>query len=104
MPQIVPLNPVPSQTLNILLNDQDCTINVYQKFYGVYIDVIVDNELVIGGVVGLDRNWIVRSEYLGFVGDLSFIDTQGSENHDYTMFGSEFLLFYFTPEEVMAMA
>lgn len=102
MPSVIPLQPVPSQTLNVLLNNQDCTINVYQKFYGLFIDLYSGDELVIAGVIGWDRNWIVRSKYLGFDGDLSFIDTQGNQDHDYTSLGSEFLLFYFTPDEVAA--
>lgn len=99
MPQIIPLQATPNQTVQVVLGDQACTINVYQKLYGLFIDLYVDNELIIGGVIGFDRNWIVRSKYLGFDGDLSFIDTQGHDDHDYSDLGAEFFLFYFSAAE-----
>ena len=48
--QIIPLQAVPSQTLNVNLNNQACTINVYQKSTGLFIDLLVNDALIIGGV------------------------------------------------------
>ena len=92
--QIIPTQPVPSQTLEILLASQDCQIKVYQKFYGLYCDLYVAGTLIIGGVICENLNRIVRDLYLGFVGDLCFYDSQGKSDPDYTGLGSRFLLVY----------
>ena len=100
--QVVPLNPIPAQQLSTLLNGQTCQIKVYQKFYGVFVDLYVSNSLIIGGVIAQDMNLIVRSLYLGFVGDLAFVDTQGDDDPDFTGLGSRFLLVYDTPADLAA--
>ena len=92
--QMVPLDPVPSQITNIVIAEQSCTIKVYQKFWGVFCDILVNNTPVIQGVLCLNKNYIVRSLYLGFKGDLAFFDTQGESDPTYTGLGSRFLLIY----------
>jgi len=107
--QIIPLQAIPSQTLAVSLGTQQCTINVYQKFYGVFLDLYSTNaisgplpSLIIGGQICQNINLIVRSLYLGFIGDLAFVDTQGTSNPIYTGLGTRFMLVYLTPEEVLA--
>jgi hypothetical protein len=51
---------------------------LYQKSTGFYCDLSVNGSLLIGGVICQNLNRIVRSLYLGFVGDLCFVDTQGT--------------------------
>lgn len=97
---IVPLQPVPAQELSVTLSDQVCQIRVWQKATGMFIDLYVDNALVIGGVLCENLNKIVRSAYLGFSGDLAFIDTQGSSDPDYAGLGSRFKLAYLDPTDV----
>lgn len=59
---------------------------VYRNTCPVYLDLLVvpvgggDAELVVGGVIAHHATRIVRDTYLGFVGDLAFYDTQGSED------------------------
>lgn len=98
--QIVPLNALPSQTENITLNGQICQINVYQKFYGIFVDLYVDNLLIIGGVIGQNLNRIVRYTYLGFSGDLCFYDTQGNDDPYYIGLGDRWQLIYLTPDDL----
>jgi hypothetical protein len=97
--QIVPLQPVPSQTVKVILNNQVCQINVYQKFFGLYVDILVNNSLIIGGVVCENLNRIVRSKYLGFIGDFTFFDTQGTDDPDYTGLGDQFVFCYIDPTD-----
>jgi len=97
---IVPLQAVPAQTVSILLNKQNCQLNVYKKFYELTMDVLVNGELIIGGVACWNLNRIVRSKYLGFVGDFAFFDTQGEDDPDWPGLGTQFLLMYFAPDEV----
>lgn len=100
MPLVVPLQPVPSQTVSVMLNNQACTINVYQKAAHLYVDLLVNNALIIGGVIAENLNVIVRSAYLGFIGDLAFYDTQpstitGPNDPVYTGLGSRYVLEYY---------
>lgn len=97
--QVVPLQPVPNQTVTIILSDQICKLNVYQTFYGLFMDVYVNNSLVIAGVICENLNRIVRSEYLGFVGDFFFYDTITNDDPDWTALGSQFQLLYAEPTD-----
>lgn len=97
---VVPLQSVPAQTVSVTLANQVCDIHVYQQTTGLYLDLAVANAPVIGGVIAHDRNRIVRSAYLGFTGDLAFVDTQGSDDPDHTGLADRFLLIYFSPEEL----
>jgi len=76
--QIIPIADVYSQTLSVQLAGQNCAINLYQKSTGFYADLYVNGALILGGVICQNLNRIVRSLYLGFIGDLCFYDTQGT--------------------------
>lgn len=97
MAQFIPLQALPNQQLNIQLANQPCTIHVRQNSTGMYLDLYVNNVLIIGGVICLNRVRIVRNAYLGFIGDLAFVDTQpGTHPMDpiYTGLGARFQLAY----------
>lgn len=94
MTQIIPTLATPSQTLSVRLAGQACRLHVYQKTTGLYVDLYVNDALLIGGVVARNGVRIVRDAYLGFVGDLAFADTQGNEDPDYTGLGSRWVLAY----------
>src|SRR5215469_1057381 len=89
---VVPLLTVPSQILPILLNGQNCNSNVYQRTTGLYVDLGVDQQLIIAGVLALDRVKIVRDAYLGFTGDLAFWDSQGGQDPDWTGLNTRYFL------------
>ena len=99
--QIIPLQPIPNQTLTVNLDGQICQLNVYQLGASLYIDVLVNNVLIIGGVICENLNRIVRSLYLGFQGDLAFIDGQGSSDPVYTGLGSRYSLAYVEADELL---
>ena len=60
---VVPLQPVPSQTVSVNLNNQACTINVYQKAFGMFCDLLVNDTLIIGGVI-VAGTWSLLRESL----------------------------------------
>lgn len=91
---VVPLLATPSQILQSSLGGQAVKLAIYQKLLGMYMDVYVDDALIIGGVLCENENRIVRSIYLGFVGDLMFYDTQGSDDPTYSTLGTRFVLLY----------
>lgn len=98
--QIIPLQPVPNQITSVILGDQICRIKVTQQISGIYCDLYVEDFLIIGGVLCLNLNRIVRSEYLGFQGELFFMDNQGEDDPIYTGLGGRFSLMYLSPEEI----
>ena len=97
---IVPLQAIPNQSVNIQLGGQSCKIDCYQTSFGLFVDLYVSGVLIIGGVIGQNLNRIVRDLYLGFVGDLTFIDNEGSIDPDFTGLGARFSLAYLTPDEL----
>ena len=121
VPTVIPLNPVPSQILNVTLAEQACTIRVYAKSITVpvsppdsiptdpptyepaqpvFVDLYVNDALIIGGVIARNRNLIVINTYLGFVGDLAFIDlnpppdNREGDDPEYAGLGSRWVLVY----------
>lgn len=100
MSQLVPIQALKSQQVQVQLNGQACTLNIYQQAFGLYIDVYVGATLIIAGVIAENLNRIVRSIYLGFSGDFTFWDTQGTENPVYTGLGSRWQLVYMEASEV----
>lgn len=86
---IVPLEAVPSQTVQVALGGQNTTINVNTRKPGtsgyvnllpptLFMDVLVDGSPIVQGVPCEALNLIVRSAYLGFVGDMIWIDNGAS--------------------------
>ncbi len=92
--QVIQIQDVSNQTVAVQLSGQSCTLNIYTLLSGLFCDVYTNGNLIIAGVVCEDRNRIVRDLYLGFVGDLSFIDTQGANDPSYPGLGSRYLLCY----------
>lgn len=92
--QVVPLSPIPSQVVNVVLGNQACTLKVYQKLTGVYLELYINGILIVGAIICEDRNRLVRSIYFGFIGDLCFMDNQGITDPEYTGFGDRYSLMY----------
>jgi hypothetical protein len=91
---LIPLEPTPAQTLTIALAGQNVRLIVSQKAFGLFVDVFVNDALVIGGVLARNLARIVRGKYLGFVGDIYFYDTQGMSDPAYAGLGSRYTLLY----------
>lgn len=97
---IIPLQAVPAQTVSVILGSQSCTISVYQKSVGVFFDLQLNGNTIVSGRVCRDRVKLVRSEYLGLIGDLFFADILGKEDPDYTGLGGRFVLVYLEADEI----
>ena len=78
--QTVPLQPVPSQSTKVVLGGQNCQILIYQKPQGCFVDINADGVDIVVGIIGRDAVPLVCREYTGFIGNLIFIDTQGSDD------------------------
>lgn len=98
--EIVPLQATPNQTVSLGLNGQATTIHIHQQSTGIFCDLYVAGVLIIGGVICENLNRIVRDTYLGFSGDLLFLDNQGTEDPYYTGLGSRWQLIYLAPSDL----
>lgn len=98
----VPVQPVASQTLRATLGGQACTVHLYQRSTGLFCDLSVADVLLIASVPVQNANLIVRSAYLGFVGDLAVYDTAGTDDPVYTGLGLRWLLVYVEAADLAA--
>jgi hypothetical protein len=102
--QTIPLIDTPSQSLRVLLASQSCRIDVRQFGASLYLDLYVSDVLIVGGVVCRNLGEIVLNDYLGFVGDLMFVDTQGASDPASPGLGTRFLLVYVEQADLDAAA
>lgn len=92
--QTVPLSAVPSQSFAVTLGGQNCQISIYMLDSLLYMDLAVNNAPIFTAVVCRNLNYMVREAYLGFIGDLAFIDTQGNNDPTYDGLGTRYVLVY----------
>ncbi|STM76703.1 Uncharacterised protein [Escherichia coli] len=62
------LSPVKAQQFTVTLGAQVCTIRLNQRTTGMYIDIIVNGEPCLYGVLCLNNNRIVRTDTCRFRG------------------------------------
>lgn len=101
--QQIPLEAVPSQTLNIVLGGQSCALSVYTlngydytdstlstPKANLYVDFSYNGVTVTTTAICLNlKRLLINRQYLGFSGDLMFIDTQGSDDPQYDGLANE---------------
>ncbi len=103
MMQVIPTQALPNQTLQVQLGNQACTLTIFQYTYGLFATLLVGTQDVVVSQPCQNGNRLVRDAYLGFSGDLAFVDTQGSDNPVYTALGTRFQLLYFTAADLAAL-
>lgn len=101
--QQIPLEAVPSQTLNIVLGGQSCALSVYTlngydytdstlstPKANLYVDFSYNGVTVTTTAICLNlKRLLINRQYLGFSGDLMFIDTQGGDDPQYDGLANE---------------
>lgn len=101
---VIPTQPTARQELQVQLSSQNVSLTIAQNSYGLFMDVYVNGILLVGGVICENLNRIVRMAYAGFIGDLAFVDIEGTTNPVYTGLGTRYVLCYFTPDELVGLA
>lgn len=106
--QVIPLSALPSQTLQFVAGGQNCQMSVYTNTGYDYSDLTLSTvksyiaiDFAYNGIqvtntqncLNLAR-LLKNRQYLGFVGDFMFVDTQGSEDPQYTGLGTRWVLLY----------
>jgi hypothetical protein len=87
---------------------EDGTVTVYDQERGrvivkrpaLFLDLAVNDRLILAGALCLEWTRLVRDAYFGFVGDLAFKDMQGSADPVSSGLGSRWFLFYMFPQEL----
>jgi hypothetical protein len=97
--QNIPLQPVPTQATKVVLGGQNVQLLIYQKPQGVFVDINADGVDIVAGIVARDAVPLMCRNYMGFIGNLLFVDTQGNSDPTYDGLGSRFSLVYLTAEE-----
>jgi hypothetical protein len=112
----IPLAAVPSQTLQFVAGGQNCQMSVYTKDGYDYGDVTLNTQkeyiaidFAYNGITVTsaqnclnEKRLLVNRQYLGFVGDFMFIDTQGVDDPQFAGLGSRWLLLYLEASDLPA--
>ncbi len=96
---VIPLQPVSSQTLKVVLDNQNCQITIQQKPQGVFVDLNADGTDIVLAALAQEVGPIVSRPYTGFRGNLMFLDTQGNADPEYIGMGTRWQLCYLGASE-----
>lgn len=96
----IPLQPIPSQEIQVILDGQNCTISVYWRFWKLYMDLMVDSEPVFTGAMCQLYQWVNQSPSILFSGGLMFVDALGEEAPCWDGLGSRWSLLYLDADEM----
>lgn len=99
--QTISIESKKSQTLSINLAGQLCVIRLIQRESFMYMDLTVNGNPIMQGVPCLYGNKMVGYSYLGFKGDLVFIDNDGQNDPFYEWLGSRYILYYIEESELV---
>ena len=97
---IIPIRAEPNQFLDVELAGQYCQINIYQKTQGLFLDLSANGVEIVTGILCHTSMKLVRYPSRGFIGDLMFIDQQGTSDPVYSGLGERWQLCYLTESEV----
>ena len=92
--QEIPLNPVAFQSIKVPLSGKSVQLDIQQRTNGLYINIWLSGKMIMAGIICQNKTWIVRAAYLGMPGDLTFVDTVGKSNPEYSGLGSRYRLYY----------
>ena len=91
----IPLKAIPNQRFNVVLNDQNCTIHLFQRGDYLYMDFTVDGKIIRTGAICLSATSILAYPTPYFNGYLFFTDVKRKNKEpNYAELGSRFLLCY----------
>lgn len=95
MLHIIPLNPIPNQSLSCTIGLQSLYITLNTRNDDqLFATVQANNELVIANRLCLNGSPLIGVDYLPIRGNLVFVDMQGNDNPYYKGLGSRFALVY----------
>ncbi|MCW6525278.1 hypothetical protein NFB71_02490 [Yersinia ruckeri] len=97
----VSIEPMKSQEFSVQLGGQRCDIRLIQRVSAIYMDLNVDGNPIMQGVPCYFGNRMVRYSYLGFKGDLLFLDSDGQNDPQWDGLGGRYQLFYLEEADIV---
>lgn len=97
--EVISLSKEPSQIVKTILGNQQVQILLQQKRQGLLVDVNMNGVDIVTGVIALNETPMVCREYIGFPGNLFFVDLEGKSDPTYDKLGERFNLVYFEQDE-----
>ena len=91
---IIPVDAIPSQTFEIQLGDKTCRLEFLTRGVFLYMNLSVDGEEKINGVICLNNTDLVQYDTIDIGGKLYFTDTQGELDPLYWGLNDRWLLIY----------
>ncbi len=92
--QIIPILATPNQEFQVVLDNQNCTINLRWQQRRLYLSLFIAQQPVITGAICQSWSTIVQIPDFAFRGALSFIDTDGDSSPHWSGLGTRWLLVY----------
>ncbi len=92
----IPLSNVPSKIYKMLLNDQECTIKLYQKGKNMFFDLQVGAEQICTGAICLNLVPIIQNSNPHFTGNFVFVDIFGDTAPYFEGLNERYFLVYVT--------
>lgn len=103
----IPLSALPNQILSIVLNEQNCRLQVRARGHALYLDLEVNNQPVQYGALMIPKAPLITVSNTTFHGQLRLIDSKSKPDYPrapyYQGLGTRFLLYYLTPEEELSL-
>jgi len=93
----IPVSAGINQKLTVVLGGQLCSISIYENNLGLFMDLSVNNTNIQAGVICQNNNPMFASLYLGFYGQLKWVDTQGSSDPTLSGLGTRYKLYWLRP-------
>lgn len=94
---VIPAQAVANQELACILDGVLARITLTTTNYGLFADVIYNDQPVANGRLCLDRTDINPDRYRGLPQFLGFADLQGGDDPRFAEFGTRFVLIYGDP-------
>lgn len=95
----IPVSNEPNKTYKVLLENQECTIKLYQKGKNLFLDLQVGAEQICYGAICLNLVPIVQVSSAYFSGNFVFVDPLGDTAPQFEGLGERYFLVYFTEDE-----
>ncbi len=94
----IPVSNEPNKTYKVLLENQECTIKLYQKGKNIFLDLQVGAEQICYGAICLNLVPIVQVSSTAFSGNFVFVDILGDSAPQYEEIGTRYFLVYYSKD------
>ena len=96
----VPLSSVPSQSFQMVLDGQDCNIEILTRGERLYMNLAVNGIEIQNGAICINKVAIIQKPTNVFSGNFIFIDTLGESDPKWNALDSRYYLVYLSADEL----